>query len=180
MIIGPKQDEDNSKSTILITVDLLSGYFWAVDEKGELMDSVITDIPFKDMYLGIVIESDDQSTHSIQLTRVVPRASHSSEIVKYINFVNNLIQDCLKTEIGFFERALENVEYENKLRFYCKQMKYITTFYTLLRLHSIDTLFPLPLRIIDLIQSDLDMRKKLQEFYPGLFTVDKGRYVSRV
>lgn len=180
MVIEPKQEECDSQSTILITIDLLSGYFWAVNEKGELMDSVVTDIPFKYMYLGIIIENDEQSTHSVQLTRVVPRASHSSEIVKYINFVNNLIQDCLKNEISFFERALENVEYENKLRFYCKQMKYLTTFYILLRLHSIDTLLPLPLRIIDLIRADLDIRKKLQMFYPSLFSVDRGKYMNSI
>ena len=127
------------------------------------------------MYLGVIVDKGDEVDHEIELLRIVPKASNLSIINHYIQSMILFIKDTIKGEIHFFQQVQQAQEQENYLRMYCKQMRYLSTYYIYLYLHSIQSQFPLPLQLTDFITSDIKERKKLIIQFPDLFSCDKGR-----
>lgn len=159
---------------ITVYLDMLSGYLWSVNDKGEIVDSVVTGLPLQSVYIGILIEHEhsDDSTQ-LSLSQVTPKEVNQTDC-SFVHYMNDLLMKLLRSEIHSFELSLQSRDKENQLRFYCKQMKYIITYYSLLQLHRFISLTTLPFPIIDLLQQDLSLRQQLLQFYPSLFMVDKG------
>lgn len=171
---------DEASDSILIYIDLLSGYLWIVNQEGELIHSVMTGLASTRMFMALIIDKDeDRSCHSLQLSYITPKAVNPTVFTRYINTINSTIEEFLSGEIRFFQNVLQTADSENRLRVYCKQMRYITVYYFLLHLQTMDPLFPLPLRFADLMKLDLAVRVKLKERYPSLFETDSGMQVIR-
>ena len=163
--------------TLSIYIDLMSGYLWTVNRKGELINSVATRLPYTRMYMAIIVDKkEDQSVPSFQISYVIPKAIDQTQFTRYINTMNSVIEEFICGEIRFFQNVLQTDQSENRLRVYCKQMRYISVYYFLLSLQTMDPLFPLPLRFADLLKLDTHTRIKVMEKYPSLFEADKGSY----
>lgn len=168
-IVSPLTNE------ITVYLDMLSGYLWSVNDKGELIDSVVTGLPLQNVYIGIMIENEHfDDTTQLFLSQVTPKEVNQTDC-SFVHYMNDLLMKLLRNEIHSFELSLQSREKENQLRFYCKQMKYIITYYSLLQLHRFISLTTLPFPIIDLLQQDLLLRQQLLQFYPSLFITDKGK-----
>ena len=128
-IVSPLTNE------ITVYLDMLSGYLWSVNDKGELIDSVVTGLPLQSVYIGIMIENEHfDDTTQLFLSQVTPKEVNQTDC-SFVHYMNDLLMKLLRSEIHSFELSLQSRDKENQLRFYCKQMKYIITYYSLLQFH---------------------------------------------
>ena len=175
---------ETSRLVCDIYVDLMAGYFWVVNEKGEVVHYVVDCLPTstESMYFGVVYKQTNVSQISIRT--VVNQSTSQKTISSFVKMITEHFRGLLHTERELFRCLALTVNEENSknLRFYSKKPGYLITFYILLSFIRIarTSNVPFPVILLEGIIRNWTERRRVCTLYPALFNKDLGMVVDLI
>lgn len=165
-----------------IYVDLMAGYFWVVNEKGEVVHYVVDCLPTstESMYFGVIYMQTNVSEISIR--EVVNQSTSQKTISGFVKMITEHFRGLLHAERELFKRLALTVNEENSknLRFYSKKPGYLITYYILLSFIRIakTSNVPFPVILLEEIVRNWTERRRVWTLYPALFGNDLGMFIE--
>ena len=153
----------NHVVTVHVYLDTLIGFCWIVNEQGKVAGGVLDHLP-SPLFLGI---SADPLPSGIELARVPSKPSEYS--IPFLEYSRNRLHQLLHSEITFFS-SHQSGESSNIVRFYGKQMPFLLTYYTLLRIGNETPPVSLSPSLLYDLMEDLHIRKETVRLFPDLFS----------
>ena len=170
---------DAVSMTCDVYVDLIAGYLWVVNEKGEVVHYVVESLPTsgEPMYFGIIFSA--VSVCEITISSVVEISTSPEIITGFIKVITDHLRSLIENDRKVLKGLAARVNEENslKLRFYGKKPTYLIIYYTILSLARIAMLSnePIPVVLIEELIRNWNERQSVSKAYPALFSDDLGR-----
>lgn len=150
-------------------VDTISGFFWVVNEREEIVTYPCEFALSQPVFFGFVIHQAEPQCVQIELRQVFDPVLSQHTAFSYLSTMNTRLLQGVQEECSFFSAQLQTPHGENQIRFYAKQMSYLVQYYTVLFLSQLRFTCPFPAALVDALQEDLVLRERVRQSFSALF-----------